>query len=117
MQRQNGLGIIGLFLVIIVVSFFVLLGFKMVPSYIEYTAIKRAFVSTIQNESQNASPGDIRRALDKRFEVDNVKAIRSGEVDVTKQGSKYLISAEYYVSVPLIANVSLRIDFHPTSNP
>ena len=117
MQRQKGMGIIGLFLVIVVVGFFVLLGFKMVPAYIEYMAIKRTFVSTAQNESQNSSPATIRIALDKRFDVDNVKSLRSGDVDITKQGSKYSISAEYYVSVPLMANVSLRIDFHPTSDP
>ena len=117
MRRQSGMGIIGLFLIIAVGLFFVIIGVKLVPAYLEYFAIKRAFVSTIQNDSQNASPKNIRDALDRRFDVDLVKSINSSDVEITKNGAKYAITADYNVSIPLLSNVSLRVDFHPTSNP
>ena len=117
MRRQSGMGIIGIFLIIAVVGFFVIIGVKLVPAYLEYFAIKRAFVSTVQNDSQNASPKNIREALDRRFDVDLVKSINSSDVEITKNGAKYTITADYHVSVPLVSNVSLHVDFHPTSNP
>jgi hypothetical protein len=117
MRRQSGMGIIGIFLVIAVVGFFAIIGFKLVPAYLEYFAIKRAFVNTAQNDSQNVSPKSIRDALDRRFDVDLVKSINSSDVEITKNGTKYMITADYHVSVSLLSNVSLRVDFHPTSNP
>jgi hypothetical protein len=37
------------------------------------------------------------------------------EIELTKEGNELIISASYSVRVPLVKNISLMIDFAPSS--
>jgi len=117
MRKQRGIGLIGLILILAAGGLVMLLGLKLTPIYLDQIAIRRALVATGQSpEAKNATVGDLRRALDRRFEVDNIRVINSSDVDITKGGSP-LMSVSYSVRVHLFANVSMCIDFDATSNP
>ena len=47
--------------------------------------------------------------------IDNITAINGDDIEFTKEGNEVIISAAYSVKVPLFYNVSLLIDFAPSS--
>jgi hypothetical protein len=47
--------------------------------------------------------------------IESITAIGEDDIEVTKDGNTLVISASYSVKVPLVANVSLLIDFAPRS--
>jgi hypothetical protein len=116
-KKQQGIGLSGLLIWSAVVVMTAILGMKLIPSYIEYAAIKRALVAIASDPSlQNAHPGEIRQSFDKRVTIDNIATVNSRDIEISKVGEQTVLSVSYSVKKPLFANVSLDIDFTAASN-
>ena len=113
-QRQAGLSIMALIIGLVILIFIALLGFKLIPSVLEYRAMKGAIVS-IARERQNASVADIRRAFEARQAIDDFTAVKPADLEITKQGNQVVIAFAYRKEIPLFANVGLFIDFAANS--
>jgi len=89
---------------------------KVVPVFIQDATINKIF-STISHdpEMQNASLREIRASFDRRAIIDDVTAITSADIDILSDAGTPVLSASYSVKVPLVANVSLYIEFNPSS--
>ena len=77
-ERQRGMTVIGMLLLLIVIGFVALIAMKVVPMYVQYYSIKST-IESIRKEPQLAqmSTQDIQNAIQKRFDigyVDNIKA-------------------------------------------
>ena len=110
MRKQQGLTITGLLIVSAVLVFVAIIGFKLAPSYSEYFTIKRV-VNDIAQENRGGSVKEVMSAFDRRAQIDDIRALRGRDLDVSKTGEGFEIRAEYSVLVPLFANVSAQIDF------
>jgi hypothetical protein len=107
---QRGLSLVALIIVLFIAVLVVIFGMKVVPSYIEYRAAKKA-IDAIVLEKQGASPGDIRRAFDSRAVIDDIESVKSADLEITKDGSALVIGFAYRREVPLFKNVGLYIDY------
>ena len=45
----------------------------------------------------------------------DINVLAGDDIELTKEGNELVISASYSVRIPLVKNVSLMIDFNPTS--
>ena len=108
LRRQQGLSLISLIFVGVIAIVLLTIGFKVVPSLIEYLAIDRA-VQRIKNEGSTVR--EIRGAFDKYATIDDIKSITGKDLDITKDGDGVVISFAYSYSVPLADNVRLVIDY------
>lgn len=116
MKKQKGVTISGLLAALFILFFVAILGFKLWNPYKDYFTIQKIFKAVASNpELREASPKDIRTAFDNYRIIDSVSAIATEDVEVTKDGNQITLSAAYVVKVPLVANVSLYIEFAPTS--
>jgi hypothetical protein len=117
MNKQRGVSLSGLLVTLFLLFFAAILGFKLFGPYMEYFTIQKIFKAVATNpENRDASPKDIRNAFDRyRIIENNVASITPDDVEVTKEGNQITLSAAYTVKVPLVANVSLFIEFAPTS--
>jgi hypothetical protein len=88
------------------------LGFRIVPAVVEYIAIERA-VQKIKNEATTVR--DIQAAFDRHATIDDITAITSRDLDITKEGDRIVISYAYQKKIPVLDNVSLVIDFAGTT--
>ena len=89
---------------------------KVFPAWVEYGAIKKAVAATAQDISlKDASVAQVRAAFDKRAEIDNVKAIGGGDLEITKDGNGLVIEFAYTAKIPLTSNASLVFDFAGSS--
>ncbi|HQR04744.1 MAG: DUF4845 domain-containing protein [Proteobacteria bacterium] len=115
-SRQHGVSLIGLLFVGAVIAAVAMVGMKVFPAVSEYTAIVRAIKATAADPAlKDGSVEDIRRAYNKRAEVDYIESVKGDDLDITKDNGHIVISASYSRKIPLFANVSLVLDFDSSS--
>jgi hypothetical protein len=106
--RQRGLSLVSLIFLGVIAVLLLTIGFKLVPSLIEYLAIDRA-VQRIKNEGSTVH--EIRAAFDRYATIEDIKSVTSKDLDITKDADGVVISFAYSYSVPLADNVRLVIDY------
>jgi hypothetical protein len=112
MNKQRGLTLTGLIITAAVVVFFALIGFKLMPSYIEYLTIER-IVKDLGHSAdlRGGTVKDIQAAFDRRAVIDNITSIQGKDLEVTKLGDGFEIRANWATRVPLFGNISACLDF------
>jgi len=117
--QQRGLSfggfILGAFL-LVTASLFVL---KLVPAYMQNSKVEKMFVDIKHDpDMQKASPREIRISFEKRASIDDITAIKSDEIEISGAGGEgnLVLRASYSVKIPLIANISLLMEFNPSSD-
>ena len=116
MYRQRGLSLIGVLFIGAILGFLFLVGLRVVPAVTEYLAIKRAISSVASEASGEATVSELRRSFDKRADVEDIRSVQGADLDITKVGGKVAITADYSLKIPLVANVSLLIDFNAATD-
>jgi hypothetical protein len=111
LQRQKGMTAIGWLIVLGLIGFFTLLTLKMSPSYMEYYKISSSLES-LEKESGIESPADIRRLLNRRFNISYVETIDEDDVKITSVGPLFRITAKYDSRVHLFGNVYVVMAFY-----
>lgn len=116
-KQQQGMTISKLLMICVVVGFVALLGMKLTPEYIEYFKIKSNVVAVAQeaNANSNVTVPDVRRAFERRAEIDHIKNFSSADLEITKEGGKIVVAFEYERKVHLLRNISILIDFSGSS--
>ena len=112
--RQRGVSIIGLIVVLVIVIVIALIGFKLIPAFLEFRSMKGAIVA-IAREKQSSTVQEIRRAFESRQAIDDFSSVKASDLDITKQGNQVVIAFAYRKEVPLFANVGVYIDFAASS--
>jgi hypothetical protein len=116
MNTQRGVSLGGLMVVLFIVIMLALLGFKLIPPYMEYLQIKKDFKAiSLQPEVRNGTRGNFDQAWSRYATIDNIQSVDGSEIEFTKEGGEVVISAAYSVKVPLFANLSACLDFKPTT--
>ena len=114
-NKQKGIGFGGFIMIIAVVLFFVILGMKLVPSYINNMQIEHIFKAIVNDpDMRNASDKDIRASYTKRASIEYIN-LEAEKVEVNKDEGHLTLSANYTVKTPVFGNVSLVIDFSPSA--
>jgi hypothetical protein len=111
LHRQKGMTAIGWLIVLGLIGFFTLLTLKMSPSYMEYYKIVSTLES-LENESGIQSPADIRRLLNRRFNISYVETINEKDVKITTAGPLFRVTAKYESRVHLFGNVYVVMAFY-----
>lgn len=114
--RQRGVSMGGLLVGAAVFILVALLGLKVAPAYLEYSSVKKAVTGIVQGGEARGTVNDIRRAFDKRAQVDDVSVISGQDLDISKEGSDVIITFAYPKKIPLFGNISLYIDFAGSSS-
>ena len=114
--KQHGLSFSGFIAGVFVLVFASVFGLKLIPAYMQDARIKNILVAIASDpEMQKATPRDIRLSFGKRAEIDDIKAIKAEDIQISKNGERLVLSASYPVLIPLAGNVSLYLDFNPSS--
>jgi hypothetical protein len=114
MQRPRGVTLSGLVMWLFILVVLALFGMKLIPAYMEYGTAKNA-IQAIARDRQASTPQEVRRAFDARAQIDDITAIKSSDLDITKDASGVVIAFAYRKEVPLFANLGVYIDFAANS--
>jgi len=116
-HSQRGLTLSGVLVAGVVAAFVLVVGFRTVPVVNEYLAIKRILVLLADEADKGASLLELRRGFDRRGQIDDIRSVSGTDLSIDKSGVRTVIDVEYTRTIPLLANVSLSIDLHPSSEP
>ena len=115
LSRQRGATAIGILVIVAIVGFGLYGGIRLLPIYTEYMAVVRAMEQTAEETSGDAtSPPDLRRALDRRWTVEDIKSIQPKDIEIKKISGGFSMRAYYRAEAPFVSNVSLVADFDKT---
>ncbi len=112
--KQRGISLIGLIMGLFVLIIVALFAMKLVPSFLEYRAMRGA-IQAIAQERGSASVADIRRAFDARSAIDDFTTVKAQDLEITKEGNQVVIAFAYRKEVPLFAGVGMYIDYAASS--
>ena len=116
MKTQRGVSLGGLIVVLFLLIMVALLGFKLFTPYSQYFTIQKIFKNlSVDPQVRAGTRKDAMSAWAKYAIIENLTTIGGDDIEVTREGNDVVISASYSVKVPLFHNISLVIDFNPTS--
>lgn len=116
-SRQRGISMIGLFWIAVAIIFVAILGMKVVPAYVHNAQIAEIFKEIAADAAmQDASAHDIKMSYDKRASINSIEDISADDIDINKVDGRLIVSASYSVKIPLVANITLLLEFNPSSS-
>jgi hypothetical protein len=112
-KRQQGLTFIALVFILGLIAFFVLLGFKIGPIYLDHSKVVGALAG-LENTAdiEKQSETEIRNSLSKRFNMNYVYDVTQDDITVTKQGNYLKVVVEYEVVRKIAGNLSVLVEFN-----
>ncbi|MFO1396637.1 MAG: DUF4845 domain-containing protein [Burkholderiales bacterium] len=110
-QAQRGMSIIGFLFVVAVVIVVALVGFRMVPAYIEWYTIQKALDAAVADAGNDPSLNNIRKAMERKLSADYADAVSAKDVNVVKNGNTITAQVSWQKVLPMVGNVSILIDF------
>jgi hypothetical protein len=118
-NRTSGITLIGFLVLMVVVGFFVYLGMRLVPMYIEYMGVVKA-MEQVRSEpnSGTMSPEQVRRSLMFKFDSQYIEsgAIPPESIQVLRKGGTQTLRIRYERRVPFIHNLEILGSFDKTIN-
>ena len=107
-RTQSGMTLIGFILVLAVAGVFIYMGMKLIPMYSEYYAVKQAMKELSQESgiSQN-DPGKIKDLFFRRLYISYSDNVKPENVKLARRDAGYLMTVDYEVRRPLIANIDV----------
>jgi len=112
-RHQRGLSLSALLFGAVILVFVSLFLMKLIPPYLQNAQINK-LLTTIANDPdmQKATVSEIRTSFSRRASIDNVTAIKADDIDIDTSADKPVLTASYFVKIPLVANISLYLDFN-----
>lgn len=115
--KQGGMGMVGFIMVAVGIILVAVLGMKVVPPYIHSAQIAQIFRSIASDPAmQSASIKEIRDSYDKRANVNYITDVAAEDIVIETGDGRLRLSTNYSVKVPLVANITLLLEFNPSSS-
>jgi hypothetical protein len=112
-KLQRGLSLTNVTLTMIGLALIGLVAAKLVPAYADYASIKKVLnAMKSADELKKLNSEGLRQSYSKRSRIDNITSITPADLQIEKDShGDGVISVDYSVKTPLVANISLVIDF------
>jgi hypothetical protein len=112
MNKQRGMGFFSVVIMIAGIVFVAVIGMKLWPAYNEYFSVKKAF-SSLKTKlgAGEMSKRDIVTSFDNQAVIDDIKSVTGNDLIIEDTDKGPVVSVEYSVVEPLVANVSALITF------
>ena len=116
-KKQGGATMIGMAFIAAALIFVAIIVMKMVPSYIEYFSVKKVLQAMSQESLSSMSKKEIMNSFDKRRDVAYVDVVKGDDIIIEKNDTgATVVSVQYQVTKPIVANVSVVMDFEASSD-
>ncbi len=114
-QQQTGLTLISWMVVFVFIGIVAMTLIRLFPVYLEHFSVTSSLKSLISDQDlRGAGPGELRTALMKRMDINDVDRVKSEDVTIQRDGNVYRINVNYEVVVPFVHNISFLVSFDDT---
>ncbi len=121
-KHQNGVTLLGVLIILALIGFFVLVGLKLFPVYMEIYKVKAGLASLVEEPGiEKKSKRQIYKLFLRRMDVEDVDRFNSKTVKeylkITINKNKVTINSDYEIRAPLFQNLFIVADFkHEVTN-
>ena len=105
----------GFLLTAVVAVAVVMIGFRMVPAYIEYFTVKKIMAKTLEDSKPGFSLYQFRRDFDLKASADYIDSVQGSDITVAKDGNAIVANAAWTRTLHLVGNVSLLLEFEAST--
>lgn len=109
---QSGLSLVGFMFVIVIVALLAVLGMKVVPTVVEYMAIKKAIANA---QASGSTALEIQNAFEKARGPAYIDSVTGKDLEITKGADGYEVSVAYQKKIELVGPASLVLDYVATT--
>lgn len=111
-RKQHGLTFISWLVILIVLGFFVLVGLKITPVYLENFTVKKSLES-LKNEPLlgRKTVREIRTLLMRRLDLNSVYDMTKDEIVIKRQGGVTTVTIKYEERRPIVGNLAIVMSF------
>jgi len=114
--QQRGMSFSGFIFAAFLLVICAIFGFRLIPAYVQDATINSTFGEISRDPNmQNATPHDILQSFERHSAVDDITAIKSSDIVISSNGGRPVLSASYSVKIPVAGNISLLLEFNPSS--
>ena len=115
-DTQKGMTFWSLLFMLGVLGFFLFIGFKLSPPYLDDFKVKSALDSLVkQPDIGSLSKAAISESLRKRIQIDNIDYVDPvKDLTLENRGRMRIIRLRYQPTIPLMFNVSALLEFDHT---
>ena len=116
-RRQRGLTILGFVLVAAVVVIFAMVGFRVVPSYVEYYSVKKSLDDAMR--SGNVDPNNLRLFRDdlaRRLQTSYVENVKANDAIVLRNGNQVTAELAWERRLHMFGNAWILLEFEAKSS-
>ncbi|MCM2338815.1 MAG: DUF4845 domain-containing protein [Lysobacter sp.] len=107
-RTQRGMTLIGFIITLAVVGVFVYMGMKTIPMYSEFYAVKQALNGLATEPGvTDKDPAKIKDLFFRRLYISYADNVKPENVKVVRKDAGYVMTVEYEVRKPLIANLDV----------
>ncbi|MDB5771846.1 MAG: hypothetical protein JWM42_2220 [Burkholderia sp.] len=111
-RGENGISLVGFIFVIGILAALGVLGLKVVPTVVEYAAIKKAINNA---KVAGGSPQEIKSSFDKQTTASYIDSVSGKDLEINRNGDGVDITVAYQKKIELFGPVSLVIDYLATT--
>ena len=111
-KRQNGMTMLSWLVVLGILVFFILIGIKMIPTYLENYSIKQV-LETMEGDRKvrKMTAREMKKSFVKRLKINSVYEFDRNSIKITKEKFGTRFAVNYEVRKPVAGNVSILMVF------
>ncbi len=115
--KQRGLSFFDFIMLAVALVIVAILGMKLVPAYIHSAQISQIFREIVADPAMRGAPvKDIEMSYRKRASIEDINDLRVEDIEIEQDGGSLRLSANYSVKIHLAGNITLLLEFNPSSS-
>jgi len=112
-KNQRGLTLITIVFILAVAGFFVMLGLKIGPIYMNHSKVVNALAAVeAMPDIRTMSKREISTSLYKRFNMNYVTKVNGDDITIVKQDHYTKVEIEYERVEKIMGNLSVLVEFY-----
>ena len=112
-KKQQGLTFISLVFVLGLIAFFVILGLKIGPIYLNHSKVVSTLAELKKSTGiESQSEAEIRDSLSKRFNINYVDDVTQKDITITRHENYLKVVIAYEVITNIVGNLSVLVEFN-----
>jgi len=112
-KNQRGLTLITIVFLLAVAGFFVMLGLKIGPIYLNHSKVVNALAAVEEMpDIRTMSKHEISTSLYKRFDMNYVTKVNGDDITIVKQDHYTKVEIEYERVEKIMGNLSVLVEFY-----
>ncbi len=110
-RRQQGLTFWGYLVILVMIGFFVLIGLKLTPIYLEYSRVLKQVESLKEQGGLESAPAvELKKLMLRRFSIDDIE-IPADVIKIEKKERKVKLQMAWERRTNMIGNVDALVSF------